>query len=493
MNMHKSEPEILAGRLAGAAWGHLVGDAIGVPYEFKDPGDITSVEFGARGTHHQPAGTWSDDGALMLALLDSLLDAGFDPEDQGRRALDWQRSGAYTPDGDGSFDIGGTTARALSRLAKGSAAIDAGPADEHACGNGSLMRILPLALVGRNWSPAQLIGRAHDASRVTHGHVRCQVACAVYCVTVVGLLRGERPAQALEWALAEAQRAYADDDPGRREALDELRAYPDRRGSGFVTDAFWSAWDAFAGASDYADTIRRAIRYGNDTDTTAAIAGGLAGAYWGWDGIPVAWRRGMRGREVVTPLVDALVEATGARTSTSSPLRVDDLRLTELPLLSDVQGRAGITFLPGKKLDGWTGLHWRDLDADAARLRALGVDVLFLLNEDVELARCAVPELRGGLPGGPELIRYPIQDPRTPTDLASYRLAVQDLLARVRAGQSVAIACRGGIDRSGMTAACLLREAGLDTGAAIAWVQAHRRGSITIGEQQGVVRDWVPA
>ena len=193
----------LASRLAGAVWGHLVGDAVGVPYEFHQADEIGEVVFGATGTHHQPPGTWSDDGALMLALLDSLLDpltdtdAGrrpaFDLDDQGRRALAWQRDAAYTPDGDGLFDIGGATSAALRRLAVGTPAVDAGPSDEGACGNGSLMRILPVALTGRDLSPAQLIGRAHLASRVTHGHPRCQVACAVYCVAVVGLLRGQAP------------------------------------------------------------------------------------------------------------------------------------------------------------------------------------------------------------------------------------------------------------------------------------------------------------
>ena len=94
---------------------------------------------------------------------------------------------------------------------------------------------------------------------------------------------------------------------------------------------------------------------------------------------------------------------------------------------------------------------------------------------------------------GPELIRYPIRDPRTPTDPAGYRLAVQDLLERIRRGQTVAIACRGGLDRSGMTAACLLVEAGLDAEAAMDRVQAAREGSITIEEQRAFVRAWPPA
>jgi ADP-ribosylglycohydrolase len=431
----------------------------------------------------------------MLALLDSLLVAGFDPEDQGRRALAWERDVAYTPDGDGRFDEGIATSRALHGLARGVAAIDAGPADERSSSNGSLMRILPLALVERDLDPGELIRHAHLASRVTHGHPRCQVACAVYSLMVVELLRGSSPGDALASALLAAREQHVADPSlaPHRAALDELEAWDARSGRGFVPDAFWSAWDAFAGAASYEETIRRAIAYGTDTDTTAAIAGGLAGAYWGWDGIPRDWRRGMRGRAIVTPLVDALVEGTGARTSTSKPLRVDRLDLGGVASLDGAGGRVGITFLPGKKRDGWTGPHWRDPDVDLARCRELGVDALFLLVEDAELDWCLVPELPEVMAEvGPELVRYPVRDPRIPTDAVAFRAALQELLGRAQRGQFIAIACRGGIDRSGMAAGCLLREAGLEADDAIDRVHAARTGSLTLGEQLDYVRAWPP-
>ena len=99
---------LLPERLAGSIYGHLVGDALGVPYEFTPPDRIDEVEWRGHGTYDQPAGTWSDDGALMLALLDSLLTVGFDPEDQGRRALTWRDEGQYAPGGL-VFDIGNAT------------------------------------------------------------------------------------------------------------------------------------------------------------------------------------------------------------------------------------------------------------------------------------------------------------------------------------------------------------------------------------------------
>ena len=110
-------------QIRAAVYGHLVGDAIGVPYEFGH--HIETVELRGHGTHNQPPGTWSDDGALMLALLDSLLSVGFDPEDQGRRALAWADARAYTPDGDGAFDIGRRTPALRSPgCAAGTPAID---------------------------------------------------------------------------------------------------------------------------------------------------------------------------------------------------------------------------------------------------------------------------------------------------------------------------------------------------------------------------------
>ncbi len=325
----------LPDRLAGAVWGHLVGDAIGVPYEFRQPSEVGEVRFGEHGPHGQPPGTWSDDGALMLALLDSLLGEPapgdeppvprFDTEDQGRRALAWFRDGTYTPDGDGRFDWGFTTERAMDALGEGVSAEKAGPRGERDSGNGSLMRILPLALAFRDpgaTPDAELFELARRASRITHGHPRAQVACGLYALVVRGLLVDEHdPAVVLE-ASVRAARAAARattlpaDAAVLEAALDELLAWPDRSGRGFVLDSFWSAWDAFAGASGYRDAIERAVRYGHDADTTAAIAGGLAGARWGLTGptgIPPEWLAQMRGRSIVAPLVDRLLALGSGR------------------------------------------------------------------------------------------------------------------------------------------------------------------------------------
>jgi hypothetical protein len=234
--------------------------------------------------------------------------------------------------------------------------------------------------------------------------------------------------------------------------------------------------------------------------TAAAVAGGLAGARWGSSAIPGTWRRALPDGPRARELVDRLIETDTPgwdgkpwRTSTSSPLRVDGLDLTGLD--GCATGAVGITFLPGRRYVGYhTGAQWRDLETDAARLRDLRVDVLLLLVEDSELVRCRVTAIGEELAAhGVELVRFPIRDPLLPRDGAAYRATVGSILRRVRGGASVAIACRGGLDRAGMTSACLLREAGLPPDEAIARVQRARRGALTLPDQQAYVRAWPPA
>lgn len=302
-----------ADRVRASVYGHLVGDAIGVPYEFTQPDENRVVGLRGHGSHDQPPGTWSDDGALMLALLDSLVSVGFDSEDQGRRALAWADAGAYTPDGDGMFDIGGATSAALHRLGNGTPALEAGGTSDHDQGNGSLMRILPIALVDVPEDHVALVQRGHHASRVTHGHPNCEVACALYVLVARALLEhpgGEREA-ALALATDRLRPVYAR-DAAFASALGSLLAHRSsvrKLGGGWVLDSFWSAWEAFVTSGSYRETIERCVRYGHDTDTTAAIAGGLAGIRWGLDeaagGVPPDWLDGLRGKDIVERILAA--------------------------------------------------------------------------------------------------------------------------------------------------------------------------------------------
>jgi ADP-ribosylglycohydrolase len=496
---------LLPERLSGAIYGHLVGDALGVPYEFQPPGRIGEVAWRGHGTYGQPPGTWSDDGALMLALLDSLLTAGFDTADQARRALAWQQAGAYAA-GSAVFDIGTATAAALSRLREGCAPEQAGSVE--AKGNGSLMRILPVALVFREADDTELVTLAARASRVTHGSAEAQIACALYVLIARRLLDGvdDRP-RVLDEARRSLRSILAEAGlPGSREAedadlaslaLDAFEAWTGRRGEGRVVDSFWSAWDAFAGAPDYASTVTSAVRYGNDTDTTAAIAGGLAGIHWGLAGIPPAWHRGLRDRHIPQELVDRLVGTddsewggTPWRTSTTEPLTIDYLDLTDTSMAG--RGRVGMAALPGRRGIGYqTGPHWRDLDTDVGALHEQGVDALVLLVEDEELARAGVDAIADvASEHGLELVRFPIRDPLLPVDGPAYRRLIAALGGRVAAGDTIVIACRAGYDRTGLTAGCLLRDGGLSSDEAIRRVHEARQGTLTLPVHLRYVRDW---
>lgn len=300
-------------RLLGGLWGLLVGDALGVPYEFHPPEDLppaASVDYapppGFRRAHPGvPPGTWSDDGAQALVLLESLLRCGrLDLDDLGRGLLAWYERGFMAVDGV-VFDVGIQTTQALDALRAGVAAAEAGPAHEQANGNGALMRVLPLALWHQG-SDEALVADAQRQSLVTHGHLRSQVCCALYCLWARATLRDERDPWASAVArlraiygpgsapLAELEQAVRPDDP------------PEGRGSGYVVDTLRSARQALA-VGPYPQAVRAAIALGHDTDTTACVAGGIAGLRDGVGAIPQHWREALRGQELLRSLAAGLL------------------------------------------------------------------------------------------------------------------------------------------------------------------------------------------
>ena len=300
-------------RLEGGLYGLLIGDALGVPYEFYAPADLppaAEIEF-APPAHFRRAhagvlpGTWSDDGALALALLASLLDCGrLDLEDFGRKLVAWLDEGYLAVDGR-VFDVGIQTGEAIHRLKRGTPAEKAGPAGEAKNGNGALMRVLPLALWHQG-SDEALAADAQRQSRVTHGHVRSQVCCALYCLWARRTLQGVPE----PWTAAAAtlRAIYGRRSPEAAELDGTI--HPDEfvkgSGSGYVVDCLWSArWAVEQGP--YEQVVKAAIGLGHDTDTTACVAGGLAGLRDGLAAIPKRWRRNLRGQELVAPLVERLL------------------------------------------------------------------------------------------------------------------------------------------------------------------------------------------
>ena len=305
-----------SGGVRGAIFGHLLGDAAGVPYEFRpadalarwaDAIDMDPPRDFSR-THAVPVGTWSDDGALMLCLLESLVETGrFDPDDQMRRSVRWIDEGHMAVD-NRAFDVGNATSVALRRgarlLEEGRTPVMAGETHEWSQGNGSLMRIIPLPLWHRE-SSAELVERAMIQSSLTHAHPTCMICCAIYCLWARNIIEGiDRPFEKAYESVEE----IAARSPAHRPVFETLREWSKKEpgGTGYVVDTLFSARWAVETGRDFKDVIRRSILLGNDTDTTAAVAGGIAGLRLGDAGLPADWMGLLRGKEIVEPLVRRL-------------------------------------------------------------------------------------------------------------------------------------------------------------------------------------------
>jgi ADP-ribosyl-[dinitrogen reductase] hydrolase len=319
-----------AERARGGLLGLLVGDALGVPHEFKSAKQIPPRESinmvmpdSYRRSYAQvPYGTWSDDGAQALCLLASLLaNKRLVLEDFGQRLLNWRDHG-YMAVGGKRFDIGNQTSTALTRLRAGVAPLEAGGHQASPPTNGSLMRVLGLALWHRG-SSASMFEMAMRQSMVTHGNRIAQLCCALYCGVARQLLAGVDAAQAWELAIDKLQHyCQADAELAlvlQRDILDSpLRNAP--RGSGHAVDALWSA-RACLREPDYPSVVRAAIAMGDDTDTTAALAGGLAGIIFGKAGIPAQWLAEMRGLELAEPALRGLDMAQARPSASARPSR----------------------------------------------------------------------------------------------------------------------------------------------------------------------------
>ncbi len=282
-------------RILGGLWGAVVGDALGVPVEFKSRAEIQQhpvIEMRGHGTHHQQPGTWSDDSSLLLCTVDSLLTQEFSTEDMGTRFLKWYEDGFWAAHGD-VFDVGLTTTDALIRIRNGVAAERAGGREEHNKSNGSLMRILPVALRFANKPDPDLLDRIGRASSITHAHECCQMACAFYALVVKQLLEGLEPSHAYDFG----RHAFFDAFAGSCELKQfeyvsrDLSTKPEDRvvSTGYVIHTLTASFWCLLTTDNYRDCVLKAVNLGGDTDTTGCVAGGLAGVAYGGSSVPQNW------------------------------------------------------------------------------------------------------------------------------------------------------------------------------------------------------------
>ncbi|MCI8650479.1 MAG: ADP-ribosylglycohydrolase family protein [Anaerotruncus sp.] len=299
-------------RIRGGLYGLLIGDALGVPYEFREPGDLpalSQIEFVPPSSFYPtypkvPAGTWSDDGAQALCLLDSLLSCKkFSLPDFAGRLLAWYHDGLWAVDGV-VFDVGVQTGEALCAYAQGMSPERTGSLRPDGKGNGALMRVLPLALWHQG-SDRELVLDAHAQCLVTHAHLCNQVCCALYCLVARRLLSGLPFSAAYQQAGRALSAIYTEFPEHRQELAYSIRPEAPLFGSGtgYVVDCLRSAFLILQDATSYEDAVKRAVALGHDTDTTACVTGGLAGIQFGFADIPQRWIDALRNRSAVEELL----------------------------------------------------------------------------------------------------------------------------------------------------------------------------------------------
>jgi ADP-ribosyl-[dinitrogen reductase] hydrolase len=281
---------IPADRFLGCLLGLAVGDAVGTTVEFKPRGSFPPVvEMTGGGPFALPKGAWTDDTSLALCLATSLLACGgFDARDQMDRYVRWHREGYLSSTGR-CFDIGGTTSAALARYARSGDPFS-GATDPHSAGNGSIMRLAPVPMFFAT-DPAAAIAQAAASSRTTHAAAECEDACRLFAAILLAALAGAdketvlfgpHAARELLPPLSPKIAALAAGD-WRDKEIGAIR------GSGYVVESLEAALWCFWRTDSYRAAILAAANLGDDADTTAAVCGQLAGAFYGVRGIPGHW------------------------------------------------------------------------------------------------------------------------------------------------------------------------------------------------------------
>ncbi|MFU8816345.1 MAG: ADP-ribosylglycohydrolase family protein [Pseudomonadales bacterium] len=291
--MTSSSPPV-APRHLGALLGLACGDAVGTTVEFAPPGSFEPVtDMLGGGPFRLAAGEWTDDTSMALCLAASLVQRGaFDATDQMKRYLRWRDSGYMSSNGR-CFDIGGTVSDALQRFARSGDPV-AGSTAADMAGNGSLMRLAPIPMAFAH-DPRLAIDRAAEMSRTTHGAQQAVDACRYYCGLMVGALSGASKEALLAPMFAPEPGVW--DHAPLEPAIEEIalgsflqREPPEIRGSGYVVQSLEAALWAFSRGDDFESCVLLAVNLGEDADTTGAICGQLAGAFYGASSIPPHWR-----------------------------------------------------------------------------------------------------------------------------------------------------------------------------------------------------------
>mgnify|MGYP000920552510 FL=1 len=302
-------------------YGLIIADAMGVPVEFTSREDrkldpVTDMR--GYGTYNQSEGTWSDDSSMAIATLVSIRDnVKIDYKDIMDRFHNWCMYGAYTPF-DNVFDIGVATSRAIMKYSTGADPLQSGGETEWDNGNGSLMRILPVCLYifeqqkDMKLSDDEAIDIIHNCSALTHAHLRSKMACGIYYFLVKAVIEidGEIT-ERLQIGIDNAFRYYRLNTGAeissynRIISLFEFKDIPEEniKSTGYVVDTLEAALWCLLNTSSYREAILKAVNLCNDTDTIAAVTGGVAGIFYGYENIPDKWKSQIQRKDLIESLL----------------------------------------------------------------------------------------------------------------------------------------------------------------------------------------------
>lgn len=309
----------------GAILGLAVADALGVPVEFETREALQMhpvKDMLGYGSHAVPAGSWSDDTSMALCTLNSIVKNGeIDLEDNISEFIKWAEDGYMTPYGE-MFDIGRTTLTALRDFSINKDVYTCGGKAYFDNGNGSLMRIIPVSLFNHftNASTKDAITNIHTVSALTHAHECSLIACGIYDFVVKELINSPEK-ESVKSALNKAEKYYADFE----EVQHYKRLFDDEfintevsliKSSGYVVDTLEAAIWCLLNTDSYKECVLKAVNLGEDTDTVAAVAGGLAGILYGYDSIPQAWIDTIAKNEMISDLCEGFCANIEAKRNT---------------------------------------------------------------------------------------------------------------------------------------------------------------------------------
>jgi ADP-ribosylglycohydrolase len=304
----------------GALFGLAIGDALGVPVEFKKRSALKErpvKDFEGFQTHNQQPGTFSDDSSLTFCLAESLCH-GYDLNDMSRRFVKWFFESYWTAGGE-VFGVGKSTEDSITRLRDGVSPLQSGNYAEDCYGNGSLMRILPLLFYIKVFDIEERYRIIKEVAVITHGSMRTVIACFYYLEYALELLNGSNKMMAYlktsyEVSVFVGKRNLLKQEDFelfgslfRRELpLNDVDTINSIHHAHLTIQA---AMYCFLNTNSYTEAVLMAVNLGDDTDTTASVAGALAGIYYGFDSIPVKWRNEIRRSNDISDLCNRLAAA----------------------------------------------------------------------------------------------------------------------------------------------------------------------------------------